>query len=128
MKNKSNKIALVILFIFVLLPAISYTANNILAERFNKRILPILQRISDNDIYVVEIKGKKASEGMFYVQNAWQTLNVVDLNIMIDEIKIQGDTLSVNLKDDSDVYQGCIILANLKSVVRNGEITELKEH
>lgn len=128
MKNKSNKIALVILFVFVLLPAISYTVNNTLAERFNKRIVPVLQRISDNDIYVVEINGKKASEGMLYVQNAWRTLNIVDLNIMTNEIEVQGDTLSINLKDDSDVYQGCIILANLKSVVRNGEVTELKEH
>ncbi len=128
MKNESNKIALVILLVFVFLPAISYTVNSILSERFNRRISPVLKRISDNDIHVLEITGKKASERMLYAQNAWKTLNVVNLNIMIDKIEVKDNILSIDLKDESNVYQGSIILANLKSVVRNGNVTELKEH
>ena len=44
------------------------------------------------------------------------------------QMSISGDTLRVVLDDESDVYQGRIILANLKSVIRNGETTMLREH
>ena len=65
---------------------------------------------------------------MLYVQNAWRTLNLIELNVMPREMTIAGDTLRVVLDDESDVYQGRIILANLKSVIRNGETTMLREH
>lgn len=114
--------------VFVVLPALSLTVNSVREQRSVRDVLPLMRRISDNDIHVVELTGRKASEGMLYVQNAWRTLNVVELNVMPQQMSISGDTLRVVLDDESDVYQGRIILANLKSVIRNGETTMLREH
>ena len=124
----SNRFALAVAAVFVVLPALSLTVNSVREQRCVKDVLPLMRRISDNDIHVVELTGRKASEGMLYVQNAWRTLNVVELNVMPQQMSISGDTLRVVLDDESDVYQGRIILANLKSVIRNGETTMLREH
>ena len=127
-RRTSNRFALAVAAVFVVLPALSRTVNSVREQRCVKAVLPLMRRISDNDIHVVELTGRKASEGMLYVQNAWRTLNVVELNVMPRQMSISGDTLRVVLDDESDVYQGRIILANLKSVIRNGETTMLREH
>ena len=127
-RRTSNRFALAVAAVFVVLPTLSLTVNSVREERCVKDVLPLMRRISDNDIHVVELTGRKASEGMLYVQNAWRTLNVVELNVMPRQMSISGDTLRVVLDDESDVYQGRIILANLKSVIRNGETTMLREH
>lgn len=127
-RRTSNRFALAVAAVFVVLPALSLTVNSVREQRCVKDVLPLMRRISDNDIHVVELSGRKASEGMLYVQNAWRTLNVVELNVMPRQMSISGDTLRVVLDDESDVYQGRIILANLKSVIRNGETTMLREH
>ena len=127
-RRTSNRFALAVAAVFVVLPALSLTVNSVREQRCVKDVLPLMRRISDNDIHVVELTGRKASEGMLYVQNAWRTLNVVELNVMPRQMSISGDTLRVVLDDESDVYLGRIILANLKSVIRNGETTMLREH
>ena len=127
-RRTSNRFALAVAAVFVVLPALSLTVNSVREQRCVKDVLPLMRRISDNDIHVVELTGRKASEGILYVQNAWRTLNVVELNVMPRQMSISGDTLRVVLDDESDVYQGRIILANLKSVIRNGETTMLREH
>lgn len=127
-RRTSNRFALAVAAVFVVLPALSLTVNSVREQRCVKDVLPLMRRISDNDIHVVELTGRKASEGMLYVQDAWRTLNVVELNVMPRQMSISGDTLRVVLDDESDVYQGRIILANLKSVIRNGETTMLREH
>lgn len=127
-RKTSNRFALAVAAVFVLLPALSLTVNSARAEKCTAEVMPLMRRISDNDIHVVELTGRKASAGMLYVQNAWRTLNLVELNVMPREMTIAGDTLRVVLDDDSDVYQGRIILANLKCVIRNGEPTMLREH
>lgn len=127
-RKTSNRFALAVAAVFVLLPALSLTVNSVWAEKCTAEVMPLMRRISDNDIHVVELTGRKASAGMLYVQNAWRTLNLVELNVMPREMTIAGDTLRVVLDDDSDVYQGRIILANLKCVIRNGEPTMLREH
>lgn len=127
-RKTSNRFALAVAAVFVLLPALSLTVNSVRAEKCTAEVMPLMRRISDNDIHVVELTGRKASAGMLYVQNAWRTLNLVELNVMPCEMTISGDTLRVVLDDDSDVYQGRIILANLKCVIRNGEPTMLREH
>lgn len=127
-RRTSNRFALAVAAVFVVLPALSLMVNSVREQRCVKDVLPLMRRISDNDIHVVELTGRKASEGMLYVQNAWRTLNVVELNVMPRQMSISGDTLRVVLDDESDVYQGRIILANLKSVIRNGETTMLREH
>lgn len=127
-RRTSNRFALAVAAVFVVLPALSLTVNSVREQRCVKDVLPLMRRISDNDIHVVELTGRKASEGMLYVQNAWRTLNVVELNVMPRQMSISGDTLRVVLDDESNVYQGRIILANLKSVIRNGETTMLREH
>mgnify|MGYP000641366449 FL=1 len=127
-RRTSNRFALAVAAVFVVLPALSLTVNSVREQRSVRDVLPLMRRISDNDIHVVELTGRKASEGMLYVQNAWRTLNVVELNVMPQQMSISGDTLRVVLDDESDVYQGRIILANLKSVIRNGETTMLREH
>ena len=127
-RRTSNRFALAVAAVFVVLPALSLTVNSVREQRCVKDVLPLMRRISDNDIHVVELTGRKASEGMLYVQNAWRTLNVVELNVMPRQMSISGDTVRVVLDDESDVYQGRIILANLKSVIRNGETTMLREH
>lgn len=127
-RKTSNRFALAVAAVFVLLPVLSLTVNSVRAEKCTAEVMPLMRRISDNDIHVVELSGRKASAGMLYVQNAWRTLNLVELNVMPREMTIAGDTLRVVLDDDSDVYQGRIILANLKYVIRNGEPTMLREH
>lgn len=127
-RRTSNRFALAVAAVFVVLPALSLTVNSVREQRCVKDVLPLMRRISDNDIHVVELTGRKASEGMLYVQNAWRTLNVVELNVMPRQMSISGDTLRVVLDDESDVYQGRIILANVKCVIRNGETTMLREH
>lgn len=127
-QKTSNKFALMVVAIFVLLPAMSLAVNIMRAEKYIENTMPLIRRISDNDIHVVELSGRKTSEGMLYVQNAWRTLNVIELNVMPQEMSITGDTLRVVLDDKSDVYQGRIILANLKYVIRNGKATILREH
>ena len=127
-RRTSNRFALAVAAVFVVLPALSLMVNSVREQRCVKDVLPLMRRISDNDIHVVELTGRKASEGMLYVQNAWRTLNVVELNVMPQRMTIAGDTLSVVLDDESDVYQGRIILANVKCVIRNGETTMLREH
>lgn len=127
-RRTSNRFALAVAAVFAVLPALSLTVNSVREQRSVRDVLPLMRRISDNDIHVVELTGRKASEGMLYVQNAWRTLNVVELNVMPQQMSISGDTLRVVLDDESDVYQGRIILANLKSVIRNGETTMLREH
>lgn len=127
-RRTSNRFALAVAAVFVVLPALSLTVNSVREQRSVRDVLSLMRRISDNDIHVVELTGRKASEGMLYVQNAWRTLNVVELNVMPRQMSISGDTLRVVLDDESDVYQGRIILANLKSVIRNGETTMLREH
>ena len=127
-RRTSNRFALAVAAVFVVLPALSLTVNSVREQRCVKDVLPLMRRISDNDIHVVELSGRKASAGMLYVQNAWRTLNLIELNVMPREMTIAGDTLRVVLDDESDVYQGRIILANLKSVIRNGETTMLREH
>lgn len=127
-RRTSNRFVLAVAAVFVVLPALSLTVNSVREQRCVKDVLPLMRRISDNDIHVVELTGRKASEGMLYVQNAWRTLNLIELNVMPREMTIAGDTLRVVLDDESDVYQGRIILANLKSVIRNGETTMLREH
>lgn len=127
-RRTSNRFALAVAAVFVVLPALSLTVNSVREQRSVRDVLPLMRRISDNDIHVVELSGRKASAGMLYVQNAWRTLNLIELNVMPREMTIAGDTLRVVLDDESDVYQGRIILANLKSVIRNGETTMLREH
>lgn len=124
----SNKFALVVVVVFVLLPALSFTMNSVRSKRYVDDMIPLIRRISDNDIHVVELSGRKASEGMLYVQNAWRTLNHIDLNVMPKDMSIVGDTLRVVLDDESEVYQGRIILANLQCVIRNGKVTMLRQH
>lgn len=124
----SNKFALAVVAVFVLLPALSFTMNSVRAKRYVDDMIPLIRRISDNDIHVVELSGRKASEGMLYVQNAWRTLNHIDLNVMPKDMSIVGDTLRVVLDDESEVYQGRIILANLQCVIRNGKVTMLRQH
>ncbi len=127
-RRRSNRFALAAAVIFVLMPALSLTVNSMNADKCAEELMPVIRRISDNDIHVVDLTGSKASEGMLYVQNAWRLLNLVDLNVMPRDIAVAGDTLRVTLDDESDVYQGCIILANLKCVIRNGRPTALREH
>ena len=127
-RRTSNRFALAVAAVFAVLPALSLTVNSVREQRCVKDVLPLMRRISDNDIHVVELTGRKASEEMLYVQNAWRMLNLIELNVMPREMTIAGDTLRVVLDDESDVYQGRIILANLKSVIRNGETTMLREH
>ena len=79
-QKKSNKFALMVVAIFVLLPAMSLAVNIMRAEKYIENTMPLIRRISDNDIHVVELSGRKTSEGMLYVQNAWRTLNVIELN------------------------------------------------
>lgn len=128
MKRTSNRIALAGLLLFGVLPALSYTVNRCTVRQTERRLLPVMQRIADLDIRTVDVTGRKASAGMLYVQNAWQQLNIVELNTTPREVEVRGDTLHLHLGDPSDVYQGRIILAEVDEVIRNGEATALRRH
>lgn len=124
MKKISIKIAIVMLFIFVMIPVISFIIN--LNTYKNKRsdMVGVIKEMSRDSVKVLVLEGVKASKGMLYVQNGWKTTNLIDLNIMPEEISICNDTMKVVLNDNSDVYQGSIFLANLKIVFRNEDSGE----
>lgn len=124
MKKISIKIAIVMLFIFVMIPVISFIIN--LNTYKNKRsdMVGVIKEMSRDSVKVLVLEGSKASKGMLYVQNGWKTTNLIDLNIMPEEISICNDTMKIVLNDNSDVYQGSIFLANLKIVFRNEDSGE----
>lgn len=124
MKKISIKIAIVMLFIFVMIPVISFIIN--LNTYKNKRsdMVGVIKEMSRDSVKVLVLEGVKSSKGMLYVQNGWKTTNLIDLNIMPEEISICNDTMKIVLNDNSDVYQGSIFLANLKIVFRNEDSGE----
>lgn len=129
MKKISNKLLLVSLGFFIGLPLLSLAVNLAIRHRVDPAAQRVCDRIADNDIHVVVLDGKKASEGMLYVQNGWHDMNRIWLNVLPEEISVTSDTLRIVLKDRSDVYQGCVFLADLKGVIRNGgQTVYLREH
>lgn len=128
MKKRSKLISILIIVIYIVVPSTSLIVNYITKFQIDEDMTNLVSRLSKNDIHVLEIEGRKASAGMCYVQNAFKYINVIDLRIMPGDIRVHNDTLRLILNDNSDVYQGAVMLGELNYVIRNGEITKLREH
>ncbi|MBO4944034.1 MAG: hypothetical protein J6C91_02090, partial [Muribaculaceae bacterium] len=119
--KKSNKLAALIAGVFIALPATMYICN---IAGGKKEAVKVASAIggdnSPNAITTLVMTGKKAGLGMSYASDSKGSGHIVELNIMPESLNVHGDTMMISLSDESDVYQGRVLLNGLKSVIRNG--------
>ena len=128
MKKYSRLVGVIIIFVFGIMPLCSLSVNYATKAYMDSSMNEIVKSISQNEIKVLKVDGRKTSHGMLYVQNAWLGTNVIRLEITPKQMVIKGDTLNVTFNDDSEVFQGAIMLANINQVIRNSVTHNLKEY
>lgn len=116
----SHKVIVFIVVVFLILPAGLYIFNFIGTKNEVARIASVFssERCSDQ-LPTLVMRGKKASRGMSFASDSRNNGNSVELNIMPGSVSLQNDTLIIDLVDESDVYQGRILLNGLTTVIRN---------
>ena len=120
MKRRDKFISKLIVLVFVVIPLMSLAINHLIKKSMDREMYDLVDDISNNNITSLVLEGSKVSKGMLYVQKAFGSANVIDLKVTPATTTIYGDTLHVTFDDDSDVYQGSIMLNQLKVVSRNG--------
>lgn len=116
----SHKVIAFIIVVFMILPGCLYIFNYIGTKKEVERIASVFssERCIDR-IPTLVMRGKKANRGMSFASDSRHNVHSVELNIMPRAISLQNDTLIIDLQDESDVYQGRILLNGLRSVIRN---------
>ena len=117
----SHKIIVFIILVFLILPACLYVFNCIGSKKEATRIASVFgsERCLDQ-IPTLVMRGKKADRGMSFASDSRHNGHSVELNIMPGSVSLQNDTLIIDLSDESDVYQGRVLLNGLTTVIRNG--------
>lgn len=116
----SHKIIAVIIIVFLILPACLFIFNYLGSKKEVARIASVFNNEScHNRISTLVMRGKKATRGMSFASDSRLNGHIIELNIMPGTISLQNDTLLIDLLDESDVYQGRILLNGLKAVIRN---------
>ncbi|MDE5810442.1 MAG: hypothetical protein K2H59_09250 [Muribaculaceae bacterium] len=117
----SHKVIVFIVVVFLILPAGLYIFNFIGIKNEVARIASVFSSEHCSDqLPTLVMRGKKASRGMSFASDSRNNGNSVELNIMPGSVSLQNDTLIIDLVDESDVYQGRILLNGLATVIRNG--------
>ncbi len=116
----SHKIIAFIIVVFLILPGCLYIFNYIGTKKEVARIASVF----GSERYLCQIptlvmRGKKANRGMSFASDSRYNGHSVELNIMPGSVSLQNDTLIIDLQDESDVYQGRILLNGLTTVIRN---------
>lgn len=116
----SHKVIAFIIVVFLILPGCLYIFNYIGTKKEVTRIASVFgsERCLDQ-IPTLVMRGKKANRGMSFASDSKHNGHSVELNIMPGAISLQNDTLIIDLQDESDVYQGRILLEGLTTVIRN---------
>lgn len=117
----SHKVIAFIIVVFLILPGCLYFFNYIGSKKEVARIASVFgsERCLDQ-IPTLVMRGKKANRGMSFASDSRYNGHSVELNTMPGSISLQHDTLIIDLQDESDVYQGRILLEGLTTVIRNG--------
>lgn len=116
----SHKVIAFIIVVFLILPGCLYIFNYTGSKKEVARIASVLgpERCLDR-IPTLVMRGKKANRGMSFATDSRHNVHSVELNIMPGAISLRNDTLIIDLHDESDVYQGRVLLNGLTAVIRN---------
>lgn len=125
MKNR-NIVAIIIAALFVVLPLLSILSLKIWYYSMNSHMSSVVDEIRQNHIRTVEVEGTKTSKNMLYVGDTRIPRYYIKLFTTPKSIDIYGDTLKVEFDDNSNVYQGAIMIDSIRYVIRNGEKSEIK--
>lgn len=116
----SHKVIVFIIVVFLILPVCLYILNYIGTKNEVARIASVFSSESClNRLPTLVMRGKKANRGMSFASDSRYNGHSVELNIMPGSVSLQNDTLIIDLADESDVYQGRILLNGLTTVIRN---------
>ena len=117
----SHKIIVFIIVVFLILPACLYVFNYMGSKKEVTHIASVFNSERClNRIPTLVMRGKKANRGMSFASDSRLNGHSVELNIMPGSVSLQNDTLVIDLSDESDVYQGRVLLNGLTTVIRNG--------
>lgn len=78
MKQKNKLITKLIILVLIAMPFISLTINKIIKITMFNDMEDIATELSKNNVHTIEIEGRKASAGMLYAQNGWQSTNIIN--------------------------------------------------
>lgn len=117
----SNKLAIAMTVVFILLPAIGYLLIRGSMTSANSELTTVATGLSSDTIRVVHIAGERATPGLLSVSPVQYEKSEINLNVQPKSINIKDDTLFLHLDDDSSIYQGYIHVKNLKSAIINSD-------
>lgn len=117
----SNKLAIAMTVVFILLPAIGYLLIRGSMASANSELTTVATGLSSDTIRVVHITGERATPGLLSVSPVQYEKSEINLNVQPKSINIKDDTLFLHLDDDSRVYQGYIRIRNLNSTIFNSD-------
>ena len=119
----SNKLAIAMTVVFILLPAIGYLLIRGSMTSANSELTTVATGLSSDTIRVVHITGERATPGLLSVSPVQYEKSEINLNVQPGAMSIKNDTLYLHLDDNSRIYQGYIHVKNLKSAIINSDTT-----
>lgn len=117
----SNKFAIAMIMVFGLFPAIGYILVHESMADAEKELTIVANRLSTNTIRVVQVAGERDTHRLLSILPLLYGRSEINLNVQPQNIFIKGDTLFLNLSDNSRVYQGYIHIKNLNSAIINSD-------
>lgn len=145
----SNKFAIIMAIVFIILPCISYALMNYKISLTKKELSPIVKNMTKEHmtefrnedgsvcsksslsdcIKVLKINGIRTSKGLLSVSPVAPIRgneNKICLNLEASSMEIRKDTLILNIDDPSRIYQGFIRLRGLHTYILNGDTINYK--
>lgn len=117
----SNKLAIAMTVLFIILPAIGYLLIRGSMASANSELTTVATGLSSDTIRVVHITGERATPGLLSVSPVQYEKSEINLNVQPGAMSIKNDTLYLHLDDNSRIYQGYIHVKNLKSAIINSD-------
>lgn len=117
----SNKLAIAMTVLFIILPAIGYLLIRGSMASANSELTTVATGLSSDTIRVVHITWERATPGLLSVSPVQYEKSEINLNVQPGAMSIKNDTLYLHLDDNSRIYQGYIHVKNLKSAIINSD-------
>ena len=117
----STKFAIAMIVVFGIFPAIGYILVHESMAAAGSELTFVAKRLSTDTIRVVQVAGERATPGLLSISPLLYGKCEINLNVQPQNISIKGDTLFLNLGDNSRVYQGYIHIKNLNSAIINSD-------
>ena len=117
----STKFTISIIVVFILFPTIGYILIHKSMASANTELTSIATRLSTDTIQVVRVTGEHVTPGVLSISPLLYGKSDFNLNAHPGSIIIKGDTLFLDLDDDSRVYQGYIHLRNIRIAIINSD-------